>query len=363
MEIVHIFASPFWGGGEQYVYDLAKEQSEHGHTIDFFSQRSDILKEKVSSVGKLHVLGFKGIYDVLSAVRMARYLKKNKTDVIHIHRFKDMFTVIFAKMASGSKAKIVLTRHQVKKGKGNILYQWAYKRLHRIIFVSGLAMKEWKRTIRHIPEEKCTVILNSIPDLPKTDEKTAATLRQRYNIGADTPVIMFAGRIVPEKGVDILVESLKILKNKEFRMIFVGTGSENYLRETKKKTEVYGLNDKVIWASYCDDVRSLMAESDIGVCPSIARESFGLTAAEFMQAGKCVITSDNGAQPEFINDGITGMLVRSGDADELALKLNSILEDKQMREQIGTEARHYFKKNLSYDRFYREIMDVYNAPR
>ncbi len=358
MDIIHIFASPTWGGGEQYVCDLAKEQVAHGHKVAFFSRRSALLREKVTGIGCFNELPFKGVYDLYSAVKLASYLKKNDTDIIHIHRFTDMCTTVLAKIWSGSRAKIIITRHQIKNGKKNPLYMWAYGHVHRIIFVSQIALDKWSETVNPVPDGLCTVIHNSIPDKQKTVSKG---LREEYGIGSDTPVLMYAARIVPEKGIEVLLAALTKLRSTNYVLVCAGTGKEEYIDEIMKKTEEYGLKDKVIYTGLRSDVRSLMEEIDIGVCPPLMQEPFGLTSAEFMQAGKCVVTSDNGAQKEFIIDGETGVFVRSGDAEQLAHTLDRMLENKEERERIGSQARRYFEENLSYGKFYNKIMEVYNS--
>ena len=108
MNIIQIFASPVWGGGEQYIYDLAVASTSHRHAVTFFSRKSSVIAQRVAGIdGEYYQLPFKGIIDFYSVIRLSKYLKSHPTDIIHIHCFKEMFTVILAKRISGSKAKLV----------------------------------------------------------------------------------------------------------------------------------------------------------------------------------------------------------------------------------------------------------------
>ena len=88
MNIIQIFASPVWGGGEQYIYDLAVASTSHRHAVTFFSRKSSVIAQRVAGIdGEYYQLPFKGIIDFYSVIRLSKYLKSHPTDIIHIHCF------------------------------------------------------------------------------------------------------------------------------------------------------------------------------------------------------------------------------------------------------------------------------------
>ena len=99
-------------------------------------------------------------------------------------------------------------------------------------------------------------------------------------------------------------------------MVVVGGGDEDVMNHVHQIVDKYKLTDTVLCMGYNNNARQLMKEADLGVVPSICKESFGLSVAEFMQSGKCVITTNNGAQVEFVNHGETGGLVCPDNTDE-----------------------------------------------
>lgn len=165
--------------------------------------------------------------------------------------------------------------------------------------------------------------------------------------------------MVPEKGVDILLDAVSLLKDLNFKLLILGTGSPEYVGELNRKIVANGVTDKVVMTGFVDNVSSVIAQTDIGVIPSISREPFGLSIIEFMELGKTVVTTNNGAQPEFIEDGVNGYLVPPADAEAIADKLRLLIGDDTLREKIGKQASKDFLEKLSYDTFYEKIYALY----
>lgn len=143
-------------------------------------------------------------------------------------------------------------------------------------------------------------------------------------------------------------------------MVFVGACKPlNFDKTLLNIAEKYGISSKIHFYGFSDNVRSLVREADIGVAPSLVREACPLSPMEFMQAGKCIITSDNGAQKEYIVSGVTGLLIAPDSVEQLTHELEIMLRDKNRRDRIGRQASEYFRQNLSYNIFYDRINEVY----
>ena len=359
MKVMQIFASPSWGGGEQYVYDLSVNLIKCGHEVNFFSRKSSVIDKKISSINTTcQHLPFRGILDIYSIIKLALFLRNNPLDVIHIHCFKVMSTVILAKILSRSKAKIVMTRHLIKEGKNNILYRWCYRHLDQIIFVSKICQNTFLNSVTNFPRTISSVVYNSIP-VVEDGHLNSESIRKKCGIKEDCPLIFFVGRVVREKGIEEVIKALASVRDKDFYLIVIGQGKDSYLKQLKKLLIEKKLASRVLFLGYTDHARQLIKEADIGVAPSICQESFGLTVAEFMQAGKCVITTNNGAQCEFVDHGKSGWLVNPGDVGGLSYALRKLMDDDQMRLKLGTHAKNYFDESLAYNHFYNNIMQVY----
>ena len=81
---------------------------------------------------------------------------------------------------------------------------------------------------------------------------------------------------------------------------------------------------------------------------------------EYMKQGKCVIATNNGAQPEYIEHGKTGFLVNPSDAEELSSYITKALINPALRNEIGNNAAIFFRNSMNYTLFVKNIVNIYN---
>lgn len=357
--ILQVFSSSFWGGGELYVYDLSKRLIEDHHKVICISKKSRIITDKLESANiPYYNLPLCGVFDLFSALKISKIIREESIDIIHVHNFKTLFPIVYAKIISKKKPKIILSRHLIKMAKNNPLYNFLYSKIDKIIFVSNMAREEFFLSNPRIEKSKTLVIHNSIK--PKEKHNYTFNIKEEYNINNDALLVTFTGRIVPDKGVDILIKAFSKLKSKNTYLIIAGSGEEEYLNELNKLVVDNNLTSRVIFLGFVGDIKSVINQSDIGVFPSVWREPFGLSIIEFMQEGKAVITTNNGAQKEYIINNETGILVEPGNVEQLSNSLETLINNKQLREEIGQKGKIYFEKELSYEQFYKKIISTYN---
>ena len=104
-----------------------------------------------------------------------------------------------------------------------------------------------------------------------------------------------------------------------------------------------GLQDKVVFTGYLEDVRLALGTFDVNVLPSIAGEGFGLTILEGMAMGKPAVVTD---MVEIIHDGIDGLVVPRGDSEALAARIAYLLGNEDEAKRLGSAAR---EKSTQYD--------------
>lgn len=357
MKIIQVFPGKVWGGAEQFVLDLGQTLSRQGHNVIYLTRDRKAVTERLEGVVPFETLPFKRFFDHTTPDILQQQLQD--ADVIHIHDIKFLHTVVKAKQASHSNAHIVLTRHIAR---GSRVMPWNridFRHLHRMLFVSNLAKQLWTDANQWMDRERCVVVHNSIP--PANAEDTEESLRRKHDIPQSTPLIVFTGRVRKSKGCEVLLQALAGIREKSFALVFIGTCKpKDYEQRLRSIAKQYGIADKVHFHGFSHNVRQLIKEADIGVAPSIVREACPLAPMEFMQAGKCIITTDNGAQPEYITGNQNGILVPPRDADRLRDALHLVLTDEAMRHQLGQCAYHDFHHHLAYDAFVQKIISSYN---
>lgn len=358
MKIFHIISNKEWGGGEQTVLDLSRRQLADGIDVELFCRPIAPIVERYRELNvPIHQLSLGGALDLRSAWQMARILRHSNATAVHAHNFKEAFTAAYARKLSGrGDIRLVMCRNLTRRGKTSLLYQWLYKQLDCVVFDSQLAMNTFLSTNPSIDRSKLSAIFNAIviPEgLVPTD------VRKEFLIASDQVVAMFHGRLNQEKGLDTLIEAAALLRDKPFRLILLGRGSEEYTAHLQSLIAENQLDGKVILAGFVNSVLSYVAGADFGLLPSIVPEGCSLAAQEYMSQGRPVVATNNGGQREYIEDGKNGLLVPPGDAKQLASAMARLIDDAMLRQQLGRQAKADFDDHLNYEHFYAQIRKIY----
>ncbi|TVY02158.1 glycosyltransferase family 4 protein [Cohnella terricola] len=173
-------------------------------------------------------------------------------------------------------------------------------------------------------------------------------------------VILYAGRIVQLKGLDVLIEALGKLKKKRDKWVCWIIGEGNRKTDLRIQAKLLGLQDDVVFMDKRDDIPSLLTQVDIFVQPSLI-ENQSLAVIEAQLAAKAIIASDAGGLPEMIKDGVTGLLVPVGNADKLYRGLERLLSDRLLRNKLGDNAKHWAMSHWSLDKLTNNIIGTYKS--
>ena len=370
MNIIQIFPGKIWGGAEQFILDLGTALCEQGHNVSYLSHNVDTIKNRTKGIIPLQTLPFKGIFDFKTITALSDIIKEKKADIIHIHDVKFVPMVSAAKALSKCDVKIILHRHIARGSRTNPLFRFWFKKLHNMLFVSNLARNLWQGANKWMPQDKCKVVINSIPPAKANAGQTAnpsvekpakeQSLREIYNVPNDTPLLIFTGRVRKSKGCAVIIDALAAIKDLPFHMLFIGSCKpKDYINTLRAKAAVAGIDSKVSFHGFANNTRELIKEADIGIAPSIVREACPLSPMEFMQAGKPVIATNNGAQSEYIQNNKTGVIISPDNSNELADSLRVLINDISFRNEIGKSAQEYFNMELDYSKFINKIIESY----
>lgn len=342
--IIYYIASRFWGGGEEYVLRLSLAMRERGHSVAFVLQpdSAPILKERFAEVGdtiELEVNTKNGKFSFASAHRLLHFAYTHRANVIHVNAMKDYFVAVWAKLLGIGSIRVVATNHLVERAKSKLSWRLAYSHIDALINVSECAKAEFLSSpkLQNV-FKRVYVVKNTVPSRPS---------RLHDNAVKHIPIkVLYHGRIHKEKGILDLVSHWHKVQNAV--LYIAGSG------------EPVPDIPNVVHLGFHTDVRDLLAECDISVSPSIARESGGpLSLIEAMAAGKPVVASDNGSQPEYMTDGIDGILCHSDDWDTFVDAINRLANDEHLRCEMGANGRAHYESEHSFDKFIDTIEHVY----
>lgn len=192
-------------------------------------------------------------------------------------------------------------------------------------------MKESLLLYTGVKEKDVEVIYNGI------DYAFYANSRQ---VNPKKTVITYCGRLVPEKGVQILLGALSEISKEKIECYILGEGVQRAELESIAG-QIENTDIDIFFEGRQADVTPWLKQTDIFVYPVMCEEGFGLSVAEAMAAGAVCIVSAKGGLPELITDGENGFLVQNISEETLAEKLKEVISMKKagQLEKLAENAR------------------------
>lgn len=339
------------------MVDLCRSLAERGHdvfaairpTCDWQSRLDFLPKENILHVSVRHSFG------VLSAMRIAEFIRDNQIEIIHAHVARDYVPASIASLAT-KKARFVLTRHMLAPLKP--FNRFALKNLSRAIGVSETVGSELRQVF---PASKVTVIQNGL-DLGHLRDRSSLRdeFRSVHAIDPATPVVGTLGELREAKGQrDLVLAAAEVIKRfPDCLFVIAGldhTLDRSFRRELRRLTGVLGLRDRTLWLDWLDDTAPFYAGIDVFVSPSHS-ESFGLAILEAMIRGTRVVATETAGAAELL--GHEERLVPIQDPVALAEAICQALDEAD-RTARGDELQRRAAEKFSLDRMLAETEKVY----
>lgn len=357
--ILH-FPPPVHGAAIIGKYIMESEAVRKNFDCDFInlSTTGDIVDiEKFSLNKSLTIAGL--YFKVIAALTRKRY------DYYYLTInsrgpgwFKEMVIVLFLKL---SGKKIIYHYHNkgVAHNQNNFLKNMLYRfqfRNSRAILVSPLLYEDISR---YLPREKVYFCTNGIGFNRDIDIESLNSDR----IKKKEPELLFLSNIMHEKGVFTLLDACRILKNKKipFRSTFIGSCADISEEEFNNYVKSNGLQGLVFFEGKKtgDEKKQYFERADIFIFPTL-NDIFGLVNLEAMQYGLPVISTQEGAIPEIIDDNISGFLVPKEDPEALADRIILLMNNPELRFEMGKRGYMKFRENFSLEHFQQNFLQSMN---
>jgi len=202
-----------------------------------------------------------------------------------------------------------------------------------------------------VPEDKIRVIHNGVDVEMFNPDRGPA-------IQSDVPVILTARRLVKKNGIEYLIRAVKdVLNTNQCKLVILGSGPEH--DDLERLVNSLGLDDHVDFLDAVphDKIPGYIASADVVVVPSII-EASSLFMLEAMAMGKAVVATDAGGLPEVMDED-SGVLVPPMDEKALAWAVRKLLDDKEIQEKLGRQARKLMVSRFSWDRVTKQLENEY----
>lgn len=367
---------PVWGGAENQLRELSRRLLASGCKIIIITRRwkKDMLQYDVIDSIPVVRVGWPGCGQsetLRYILAMTYYLlcEGKKADVIHTHGAAALGAVgSLAAWFTGSRniAKIT-TAGRIPKLQKNLLgflIISLFKRSDAIVCMTSEIRKELEvistssHRVIQIPN---AVNANRFYPLPDKE-------RQRWRVdrgfGSQDPIVIFSGRFVYRKGIDVLINAWPyvITRYPKARLIILGSGhhqrdsiEEQMRRKVSQEsiTNIYFIGDTRTPESY-------LSVGDIFVFPS-RREGFPNAILEAMASGLATVASKIGGVTDLIENGKTGLIFPSENYKCLSEKIIYLLDRPVELDSIGKAAREKVLRNFSFKKIVAQYLTVYQT--
>lgn len=383
-----------WGGIGTYIYNIAHALSERGHSVHILSlayKTHPEYKEQKTGKGSIHIHRIKPVrfptpilnhfffrsleiikFNLTIILKFKKLLNSEKFDIIEAPEWRsEAFLLSFIKPKG---VPLIIKCHSP-----SLLLNEIYKNpptldsrivdlIERTTVRNADLIVSPSRSLASIVSEKMGIKIEDIKIISNPlDSEAFSPLPQPVPQIDKGLKVLFVGRLDRLKGAHIFVESIPIILKDIPDAIFILIGRDTNTSPENSSMKSYlerlippEIKNKVIFSGNVErgSLINYYRESDICVVPSFY-ENFPNTVLEAMSCGKAVVASNTGGIPEVIEDGISGLLVKTGDAKDLAEKVIMLLKKRDMRENIGINARKRIEDKYSKEVVAKNVEQVY----
>ncbi len=394
MKIVHVigYFVPELGYQEYY---LAKKHAQMGHevyviTSDMlypFPNIEGMLKEAgAKETSRKRTPGFSTIDDIkvyrlrhffeysdfILLKGIGRILEKIKPDVVFAHESRQSPPAFAAYYKKKFGYKLIVDQHDFYHEIPN--HVW-WKKLLRFLdyfifrrFIINYSLAKADRIIavtdesrnflvktHHVPQSRITVVpLGVDTGAFRFSNKARTSIRKKLNIKKGDVVLVFSGTIVRRKGIEILFSALSEIRNKNAKLLIVGSGDSHYMSELKNMAGKLKIINRVIFAGFVNKnkVMDYFSASDIGVWPG----NNSVSIIEAMACGLPIVMAD--MQLSHLVDYGNGVKFPQYNVKKLREALEKLINDKKSRSEMSAKSLRAVTENYSYDLIAKKFLEL-----
>ena len=381
-KILYFITQSEYGGAQRYVFDLADNlKKDFEVAVAMGEQGKDGKLAKILDKNniKYYIIprlkrDISPLNEILAFFEISKLIKKFQPDIIHLNSSKisilGSLAGLFIKLKI-KNLKIIYTVHgwvfnEPLPAPVKWFYLWAEKFTakfkDKIICVSE-SDRQVALKYKIAPVEKLITIHNGLAlchsgldpesSIKKLEQISGVKLTNNFLIGS-------IGNLYKTKGFEYFIEAADILTHKlntPATFIIIGQGKEREALENL--IAKHNLKNNFILAGNIDQAARLLPALDVYVCSSV-KEGLSYTLIEAMQAGRPIVATAVGGNPELIENNITGLISAAQNAQALAEKIKTLLNNKTLALELGQNAKAKVMVEFSLEKMVEQTKKIYN---
>ncbi len=365
LKVLQLGSSSGLYGAERWIlslvkyFNLSKVMPYVGAVVDGGEDEAPLCKEAID-IGVESVTFHAAGRFSFSVIRDLRhYIREHSIDIVHSHGYKTDFLALVA--SYGLECKIVTTPHgwtenpDFKLSLYEKFDRFMFPFFDRVVPLSDGLMDSiaagWSGRSRSV------MIRNGVDigEIEALDQVSAEieVLKSGGNI-----VIGYIGRLVAGKAVDVLVRSMALLLNTKTKLLIIGEGDEQPALQVL--SESLGVQDRISFLGFRADRLAYLKGFDMFVLPSRS-EGIPRCVMEAMAAEVPVIASDIPGCRTLIDGKSTGLLFDMDDEQELARRIEQLIDSPSLRSDLTHKAKTFLKQKYSSERMAQEYEELFES--
>ena len=334
-----------WGGGEKWMVTAGKGLKERGHHVTLSGKSNSVFLTKAKESGlDILPLNIYADYNPFKILHTKWILKKKKIDVIVLNLNKDIRVAgIAARMAD---IPVIIARNGIQLFSDKWKHKMTIKLVDGII-TNSKSIKNAYNQFSWMNKNKTTVIYNGL-GLKKNIKPL--DIKKIWNIPKNHVVFVAAGRLVPQKGFDLLIDAANRLKNspRPFTLLIAGMGKD---RKSLQEKIVLNKLSNVKLIGFQNNLPPILKASDYVIMPS-RQEGMPNVVMESMALGKSVLAAKVNGVSELMDHNRTGYIFDPMKVKPILDAMNFVLDNHGSEKIInwGLLAKDHIKNNFRLDK-------------
>ncbi|QEG33259.1 glycosyltransferase [Bythopirellula goksoeyrii] len=358
--ILHVINGEHYSGAERVQDLLAQELPQFGFDVTFACVKPDRFPEaRVSQSVQLYRTPMRSRFDWQCGRKLAELIRQEDFALVHAHTPRSLMAgAIAARLADVPLVYHVHspTGRDSTRWLQNLvnerLERWLLRRATRLITVSP-SLQELMVAHGFSPA-RVAYVANGVPGVEFISRVRPTG---RWTLG-------MAALFRPRKGIEVLLESLALLRGKGHDVHLRAIGpfeTTAYESEVMGLVEKLGIADQITWTGFVSDIHAELRKVDLFVLPSLFGEGLPMVVLEAMAAGLPVVASAVEGIPVAVREGVDGLLVEPGSAEALAAAVGEIIREDSYYDygSLSEQARSQHGANFSARTMARNVAEVY----
>jgi len=370
MNIVFICLNLELGGIENNLVLLTREFVRKGHNVTVIWEGNYLENDIIQEGGQIIKMDFYKRNPFSSGKELAKILMRLNPDVVHLFAASCCVTMMVARtfyLSWGKCNKPVFLSSVMglknSPDEGILTMQLRNWLLTFGVDMTIMTSPAIARYYRWLPVSKknlceklvCGVVLpESIEEVKRTE------LRNELGLSPEEKVVITVGALEPRKSHDLFIRAAALVCKDKNNIRFLIIGEGVHRNELTQLIQDTGLEGKVQLLGLRRDVPELLSLADICVKPGVLDGFVGITVLEAQSVETAVVAFDGEDVREAIIHGQTGLLARKGDFNDLAIKLNELLDDPVKSRKLAIQGNEFVRKTFDIRVVADGLLSLYN---